>query len=201
MVLRRTKLEELLHAIYAAQDHLSLMLHKALDREEPPADSNIRIAKVLCALYFQELGIEVSQFTVHYHVMESAIAEVRLSSYQHKSAMEMAHLRDQLLPDADNIAYGKATELAVAKANAAYLQVTRSSAIEIAHRILALVSRVMKYAVATGRAESDPTRDLQGALKAVGKTKHMPCVPVNELPKLLRDITAYGVFGRRRDTD
>ena len=41
-------------------------------------------------------------------------------------------------------------------------------AVETAHRSMQNCSQVFRYAVATGRAERDPTGDLRGALAARG---------------------------------
>ena len=48
-------------------------------------------------------------------------------------------------------------------------------AIETAHRVKQISGQVFRYAVATGRAEGDPSRDLQGAL-AKPKKKHLAAV-------------------------
>ena len=46
-------------------------------------------------------------------------------------------------------------------------------AVETAHRELQSISQVFRYAIATGRATTDPTRDLRGALAPV-KKNHFP---------------------------
>ena len=46
-------------------------------------------------------------------------------------------------------------------------KVERRGARELAHRLLQSMSAVFRYAIATDRAKSDPTRDLRGALKPV----------------------------------
>lgn len=61
---------------------------------------------------------------------------------------------------------------------------------DTAHRVLSIVSRVMRYAVATGRAASDPTRDLRGALKPV-ETKHYHALAESDLPGFLRKLAKY----------
>lgn len=64
-------------------------------------------------------------------------------------------------------------------------------AIETAHRILQSVGQVFRYAVATGRAKSDPTRDLRGALKPF-LTRHMPAITdPKRAGELLRAIDDY----------
>ncbi|MBU1106376.1 MAG: site-specific integrase, partial [Candidatus Riflebacteria bacterium] len=51
-------------------------------------------------------------------------------------------------------------------------RVESRGAVEIAHRLRGYISKVVCYAIATGRATSDPTRDLKGALKPMLDTKH-----------------------------
>jgi integrase len=69
------------------------------------------------------------------------------------------------------------------------LQVLRKvearNAVEIAHRLKQAVGQVMRYGVHTGRLESDPTRDLQGALKNRPQG-HYPSISIDELPELLK---------------
>lgn len=64
-------------------------------------------------------------------------------------------------------------------------------ALETAHRALQTCGQVFRYAVATGRAERDPTGDLRGALPAY-KGKHRAAItdPVR-LGELLRAIDSY----------
>ena len=64
-------------------------------------------------------------------------------------------------------------------------------AIETAHRAKQVAGQVFRYAVASGLIESDPTRDLSGAL-APKKTRHHPAItdPI-EVGKLMRDIDHY----------
>ena len=67
-------------------------------------------------------------------------------------------------------------------------------ALETAHRAKQTCGQVFRYAVATGRAERDPTGDLKGALPAVKHT-HMASItdPV-QIGGLLRAIDAYKGF-------
>jgi len=64
-------------------------------------------------------------------------------------------------------------------------------ALELAHRIRNVCGQIFRYAVATGRAERDPSSDLRGALTPV-KTIHMAAItdPV-KVGELLRAIDAY----------
>lgn len=64
-------------------------------------------------------------------------------------------------------------------------------AIETAHRALQACSQVFRYAIATGRAERDPTPDLRGALRPV-LVKHMAAITdPARVGELLRAIEAY----------
>lgn len=64
-------------------------------------------------------------------------------------------------------------------------------AIETAHRIKIICGQVFRYAVATGRAEIDPSADLRGAIPPV-KSKHFSAMtdPV-KVAGLLRAIDGY----------
>jgi len=63
-----------------------------------------------------------------------------------------------------------------------------------AHRVRGLCGQVLRYAVASGKAERDPTADLKGALAPV-KTKHLPATtdPLEFAP-LLRMLDGYQGF-------
>ena len=58
---------------------------------------------------------------------------------------------------------------------------------ETARRALSECSQFFRYAVATGRAESDPTRDLKGAL-AMPAVRHMASITD---PEMLLPVTAH----------
>jgi len=63
---------------------------------------------------------------------------------------------------------------------------------ETAHRVLGVIGQVMRYAVATGRATSDPTAGLRGALAPLRATKHMaaPTSP-SQVAEILRGLSAF----------
>jgi integrase len=64
-------------------------------------------------------------------------------------------------------------------------------AIETAHRALQACGQVFRYAIATGRAERDPTPDLRGALKPV-LVEHMAAITdPKRVGELLRAIESY----------
>ncbi len=64
-------------------------------------------------------------------------------------------------------------------------------ALETAHRALGNCSQVFRYAVATGRAQRDPTTDLRGALPSV-RSKHFAAITEpDRVGELLRMIDGY----------
>lgn len=65
------------------------------------------------------------------------------------------------------------------------------AAIETAHRVKQLVGQVMRFAVATGRAQRDPTQDLAGALKTKRARHHASITNPAEIGPLLRVIDSY----------
>src|SRR5690606_21467097 len=66
--------------------------------------------------------------------------------------------------------------------------------LETAKRIKVKCSQVFRYAVATGRADSDPTRDLGGALKSP-QVQHRPAITdLEKIGPLLRKIDNYSGY-------
>lgn len=64
-------------------------------------------------------------------------------------------------------------------------------AIESAHRILQNCGQVMRYAIATGRAERNPVADLRGALASPPERHHAAITDPREIGGLLRAIDGY----------
>ena len=64
-------------------------------------------------------------------------------------------------------------------------------ALDTAHRIRNHCGQVFRYAVATGRAESDPSRDLQGALPPVKYGHRAAFTDPKGLTQLLRTVEDY----------
>ena len=64
-------------------------------------------------------------------------------------------------------------------------------AIETAHRAQQNCSQVFRYAVATGRAERDPTTDLRGALTPVKERHHASITDPKRVGELMRAIDGY----------
>jgi integrase len=64
-------------------------------------------------------------------------------------------------------------------------------AIETAHRALQNCGQVFRYAIATGRAERDPSADLRGALAPVVESHHASITDPKAIGNLLRAIAGY----------
>jgi len=67
--------------------------------------------------------------------------------------------------------------------------------LETAHRARTNISMVMRYAIATGRADRDPTADLRGALKPVSPEHMAAVVDPEKLGPILRAIWGYAAEG------
>ena len=64
-------------------------------------------------------------------------------------------------------------------------------AVDTAHRALQYCGMVFRYAIATGRADRDPSGDLRGALPPVQKKHHASIVEPKAVGALLRSIDGY----------
>ena len=64
-------------------------------------------------------------------------------------------------------------------------------AIETAHRAMSECSQIFRFAIATQRAESDPTRDLRGALATPQEAHHASITDPKAAGELLRAIRGY----------
>ncbi len=64
-------------------------------------------------------------------------------------------------------------------------------ALETAHRAQQNCGQVFRYAVATGRAERDPTGDLRGALPPARETHHASITDPKAIGELLRALHSY----------
>ena len=70
-------------------------------------------------------------------------------------------------------------------------RVESRGALVVAHRIRSIAGQVFRYAVATGRAERDPSGDLKGALPQPPENHHAAITDPKEVGPLLRAIDAY----------
>lgn len=70
-------------------------------------------------------------------------------------------------------------------------RVEARGAIETAHRLVGNIGMVFRYAVASGLADSDPTRDLRGALSPTNEKHHASLTDPKAVADLLRTIETY----------
>ncbi|WP_284447330.1 tyrosine-type recombinase/integrase [Fluviibacter phosphoraccumulans] len=70
-------------------------------------------------------------------------------------------------------------------------KIEERGAVETAHRALQNCGQVMRYAIATGRAERDPTPDLRGALKPVQSTHFASVTDPVEVGRLMALLDTY----------
>ena len=70
-------------------------------------------------------------------------------------------------------------------------RVESRGALESAHRIRTIAGQVFRYAVATGRAERDPSGDLKGALPQPGEKHQAAITDPKEVAPLMRAIDGY----------
>ncbi len=82
-------------------------------------------------------------------------------------------------------------ELTAPELLAVLRRIEERGALRMAHGTLQICGRVLRYAVATGRAERDVSWDLRGALPPA-KTKHLPAITdPKEVGPLLRVLNGY----------
>ena len=74
---------------------------------------------------------------------------------------------------------------------AALRKIEARKANETARRVRQIASQVFRYAIASGRAERDPSVDLRGALAPVTMEHHAAVTEPNEVAGLLRIIDGY----------
>ena len=70
-------------------------------------------------------------------------------------------------------------------------RIEERGAVETAHRVKTAIGQVFRYAIATGQAISDPTRDLRGALRPVRPTHLAAITDPAKAGELLRMIEGY----------
>ena len=88
-----------------------------------------------------------------------------------------------------------AAEIKASDILAALRKIESRGAVETAHRARSLAGKLMKYAIATGRAERNPAADLTGALKAPVKQHFASITDPHQVGELLRAIHGYAGHG------
>jgi integrase len=83
-------------------------------------------------------------------------------------------------------------DIAASELLAVIRRIESRGALETAHRALANCGQVFRYAVATGRAQRDPSGDLRGSLPPVKRDKHFAAITdPKKIGELMRDIDGY----------
>ncbi len=77
-------------------------------------------------------------------------------------------------------------------------KIEERGALDISRRAKQGIGQVFQFAIASGMCETDPTAHLRGALKPRPRVRHMPKLPLAELPDLLTKIDRYEEEGERR---
>lgn len=90
------------------------------------------------------------------------------------------------------------TEIEPADILAAVRRIETKGNLASAKRTMQLAGAVMRYAVATARLASDPTRDLRGALTAPTVTHYGAITDASRVGELLRAIEGYQGFGHTK---
>lgn len=71
-----------------------------------------------------------------------------------------------------------------------FMGIQERGALEVAHRVLQTCGQVFRYAIVTGLAERDITRDLKGALKPTIK-RHFSYLQESDLPEFIEKLNEY----------
>lgn len=83
------------------------------------------------------------------------------------------------------------SEITAPELLSALRRIEKRGAIEAAHRTLGEVGQVLRYAIATGRAERNIAADLKGALPAVKQIHLAAVIEPKKVAELLRTLDAY----------
>ena len=77
-------------------------------------------------------------------------------------------------------------------------RVEKRGVIETARRLRQICGQVFRYAIASSRAKHDPSADLRGALKSLGRARGHKAMPLDEVPTFLKALEAYDGDQRTR---
>jgi integrase len=70
-------------------------------------------------------------------------------------------------------------------------KVEKRGVVETARRLRQLCGQVFRYGIVTGRAKSDPSADLRGALKSPGRPRGHKAMPIDQVPGFLNALGSY----------
>lgn len=116
-------------------------------------------------------------------------------SESHQGAV-LARLEKELFP---KIGSRPIAEIEAPEVLDAIRAIERRGALEWASKTMIAAGQVFRYAIATSRAKSDPTRDLRGALKR-REVHHYARLKDEDLPEFLRKLDAYVAEGGAKTT-
>jgi integrase len=111
------------------------------------------------------------------------------------SALILARLEVDIFPQ---IGSRPIVEIAAPELLDVLRKVEKRGVIETARRLRQICGQVFRYAVASGRANYDPSVDLRGALKSPGRPRGHRAMRLNEVPAFLRTLEAYDGAPRTR---
>ncbi len=117
------------------------------------------------------------------------------NGWAESTAVRSEYLLSLLLPSIGHLPIG---EIEPRDVLAAVQKMERKGRLDSAKRTLQLASAVFRYAVATARLDSDPTRDLRGALTAPSVTHYAAITEPKGVGELLRAIDGYEGSGITR---
>lgn len=123
------------------------------------------------------------------HVANEWLAKKELEWTDGHSRTVKQRLKNDLIP---YLGQRPINAIEPAEVLAVLRKVESRGAIETAHRIKTVASQIFRFAVATTRITSDPTRDLQGALSKAIETQLPSIRKPSDVGALLRAIEAYG---------
>lgn len=121
-----------------------------------------------------------------------AIAEEWLSRQTDKAKVTQDKSRWLLQFAIDEFGHRPITEVTGPMVLTACRKLEDQGKLETSRRIKAKCGQVFRYAIATGRAERDPTPDLRGALKTPIVKHRAAITEPRAVGQLLRDIDQYG---------
>jgi len=123
----------------------------------------------------------------------SSIAQALLKKKQEEKLAEATLVKFEWLTGLASSQFGARpiTEITHAEILAALRKVETRGKHETASRLRAVISEVFRYGIVTGVADSDPARDLKGALVAPSVRHHAALIEPAAFGGLLRAIAAY----------
>ena len=102
------------------------------------------------------------------------------------------HLTNYVLPALGRLSVQEITPAVIL--NKLLRPIEEKGLLETAHRVKMLCGQILRFGVASGLAERDPTQDLRGALPSVVSSRRATILEPARIGRLLRDIDLYNGF-------